>query len=252
MGNSFELGNDKLQDVDVKTVKILGSNYLKDTAHVYFKSTLIKNADATSFELLCSDKGSFAKDKNKVYFESHSFKDMDIASFQFAGGTCGATVKDSTHVYSTYAVPSFSTGNLLIAPMENVHAKDYHFFSDTYGTCHELVYYKGKAIIGSDAASFTLVKDYYAKDKHTVYYDGLLVKGLDPTSFQFIEGGGYTKDKNGIYYGLNATEDNEGHPLYYTAKVIVGADPETFHMIKGEKFDYAKDKTRYYWGGVAQ
>ncbi|MDB5271852.1 MAG: hypothetical protein JWO58_219 [Chitinophagaceae bacterium] len=252
MGNSFELGNDKLDSLDIKTVEVLASNYLKDKSHVYFKSVKIKNADVHSFEILCANKGSFAKDKNRVYFESHSFKDLDVASFAFAGSTCGSTVKDKEHVYSTYTAHSFSEGNLVIAPIPHAHAATYEYLNDAYGKDDSVVYYKGKAIAQADAPTFTLMKDYYAKDRNTVYYDGLVVKGLDAATFVLIEGGGYAKDKNGVYFGLDASNGEDGNPLYYVARIVTGADAETFTMVKGEKFDYAKDKTSYYWGGKKQ
>jgi len=43
----------------------------------------------------------------------------------------------------------------------------------------------------------------YALDKHRVYVDGIPLPGRDPASFQYVgmAATGYTKDKNGLYYG---------------------------------------------------
>jgi hypothetical protein len=254
MGNRFELGDLKLDGVDPKSVQILGSHYLKDKYHVYFNATKITRADPGTFEMICTNKGSFARDKNMIYFESNSFKDLDISSFQFAGGNCGPIIKDKNHVYSVYpfyAAAYGSDGNSIIPPLPDVSPEKYQFINEFYGKDDHVAYFKGMPIEGSDAKTFILSGD-YAKDRSRVYFDGLEVKDMDPATFIPIDGGGYTRDKHGVYYGLDAVEDQHGHPVNYTGRLVAGADPETFTMIKGEKVDYGKDKTRYFWGGVAQ
>lgn len=252
MGNSFELGNDKMNWVDIKSVEIISSNYLKDKSHVYFKYMQIKNADPASFEILCLKNNSFARDKNMIYFEGHAFKDLDLESVQFAGGKCGCPIlKDKNHLYSTFNISVNTDENYIISPVQNVNPDKYQYLNDFYGKDDKVGYYKCKPIEGSDAQTFNLLGE-FARDSNCVYYNGLPVKEIDPATFTLIKGGGYTKDRNGVYLGLNSFDDKNGQPIYFTPKIVVGADPESFVMIPGEKIDYAKDKEKYYWGGKAQ
>lgn len=251
MGNSFEPGNDQMNEVDVKSVSIAGRFYIKDKSHVYFRSTKIKGADAASFEILCNNNAFFAKDKNHIYFESHPFKDLDIGSFQFVGDSCGGQlVKDKNHVYSTYSIQYGTDPDYIIPPLENIKAASYQFVDKFYGKDEQFVYYKGIAITGSDPKTFALLDD-YARDNNHVFYQGLLVENLDAATFQLIEGGGYMKDKNGVYFGLDV-KDEGGRPAHFSGRKISGADPGSFTMIKGEKVDYARDKSGFYWSGKIQ
>lgn len=252
MGNSFELGNYKINSVDLKSAEIIGRNYLKDKSHVYYKYLKIKNADPGSFEILFNSNSLFAKDKNMIYFEGHSFKDVDVKSVQFAEDTSGGPIfKDKNHLCSTYSFDFYADENYIIPPVQNIDPNKYQFLSDQYGKDDEVAYFKASPIIGSDAKSFILLRE-YAKDAHCVYLDGLQIRGIDPATFTTIEGGTYTKDKNGVYYLFNCVEDKDGKQMYFSAEALAGADPESFIMIKGEKIDYAKDKSKYYWGGKVQ
>jgi len=253
MGNWFELGNDILENVDVKTVQVLGENYIKDKSHVYYKATPIRNADVSSFKILCSGFASYARDKNMVYYEGYSFQNMDIDSFCFAGDTCGSVLMDNHHVYSIYTLKkSINDNNGIIKPIAGVSPERYHQINNLYGKDDENVYCKGRAIDHANARTFALISEYYARDTSNIYYDGLKIEGLDANTFMLIEGGSYSKDKNGVYYGLTAIDNDQGEPIRYTSKQVVGADPETFEMIMSDKVDYAKDKTKHYWGGVAE
>ncbi len=252
MGNWFELGDDKIDSIDIKTVEILGQNYMKDRTHVYFKSVLIKNADVQSFKILCSDNASFARDKNRIYYESNSFQNINADSVVFPGGACGPVLKDNKYVYTTYPVKYIDKGNAVILPIPGVAAETYQYINDLYGKDTVHVYYKGIPMKDAEPKTFILLKEYYAKDSNHVYYDGLNVDGLDANTFALITGGQYCKDKKGVYYGLDATYNEQGEPLRYAAKQVIGADPESFVMIQSDKIDYAKDKTKYYWGGKAQ
>ncbi|MBC7450357.1 MAG: DKNYY domain-containing protein [Cytophagales bacterium] len=249
MGNWFELGNNTLDGIDIQTVEILSRNHLKDKSQVYFKSSKIKNADASSFRMLCSNNDYFARDKNMIYYENNSFENLDIHSVTFLGDTCGSVLKDKHHVYS---IRMEAIKNGIISPIKNADPETYQVLTDLYGKDNIIVYYKGLPIADADANTFTLIGEYYAKDIHTIYYQGLQVRSVDAITFQLIDGGGYTKDRNNVYYGLDAVMDKDQQVLYYVGKVVAGADAGAFTMIKGEKVDYAKDTTSYYWGGIKQ
>ncbi len=226
MGNSFELGNYKMDSVDIKTVEVIGKNYLKDKSHIYFKYMKIKNADPGSFEILCSNYGSFAKDKNMIYFDGHAFKDLDIKSAQFAGETCGSPIlKDKNHLYSTFEINFITDENYIISPVQNINPEKYQYLNDLYGKDDKVGYYKCKPIEGSDAKTFSLVGE-FARDINSVYCVGLPVKEIDPATFTIIKDGGSIKDKNGVYIGFNSFEDKDGQPIYFTPKKVVGVDTD--------------------------
>jgi len=57
----------KIENVDIKTFKILGNYYSKDKNNYYYKNYVIKNEiDIDTFEVINS---IFAKDKNNIYYE---------------------------------------------------------------------------------------------------------------------------------------------------------------------------------------
>lgn len=252
MGNSFELGNDKMEDVDLKSVEVLGRNYLKDKNAVYFKFLKIKDADPGSFKMLDDTKSFFAKDKSRLYYKSHPFKDLDLNNIEFARGIYGiGQLKDKLHVYTIYPIEDSRDADAAVIPIDNVNAADFQFLDDRYGKDNKHAYYKGRLIDHSDAKTFTLLGD-YTKDSGHVYYDGLVINNIDAATFKLIEGGSYVKDKNAVYFGLNTVDDKNEKPVKYEGKIVTAADPNSFEMITGEKIDYAKDKLNFYWGGQIQ
>ncbi|HEY5369940.1 MAG TPA: DKNYY domain-containing protein [Hanamia sp.] len=251
LGNSFELGDDKIKTADVRSVEVVGRDYLKDKSHVYYKYRVIKNADTHTIKMLSPNNHVFAVDQNMIYYEGHAFKDIDIKSLQFLGDSYGSLLRDKNHLYSTFAVDYIADNDYIIPPLEGIDPGKYQFLNDFYGKDDSTAYYKGKPLKGSDAKTFTLLED-YAKDTNSVYCNGLKIKGMDAATLCHIEGSGYFKDKNHVYYGLNGIENSVGNIILYSGKIVKGADPVTFSIIKGEKTDYAKDKTRYYWGGKTQ
>jgi hypothetical protein len=251
LGNSFELGNDKIKKADVRSVEVVGRDYLKDKKNVYYKYRVIKNADPHSIKMVSSNNQAFAIDKNMIYYEGHAFRDIDLKNLQFLGEGCSSFLRDKNHLYSTFEVDYVIDNDYIILPIEGIDPDKYEFLNDVYGIDDKMAYYKGKPIQGSDSKTFTLLED-YAKDINSVYFDGLKIKGMDAATLSHIEGGAYFKDKNHIYYGLNTVENSEGNIVLYSGRVVKGADPATFEMIEGQKIDYAKDKTHYFWGGKAQ
>lgn len=251
MGNSFELGNRIMKNVDLKSAEVVGRNYLKDKSNVYYEDKLIKNADPGSIKIFTSKCDFFAIDKNMLYYQQHTFRDIDVASCQLACDNCLSIIKDKNHIYSTFSIDFYTDKVLIIPPVKGLDPDKYQALSNVYGRDENLVYYKCEPIQGADPKTFIILKD-YAKDVNSVYYNGVRVKNLGAATFQHVDGGRYLKDKNAVYYGLSGDEDSNGTVKNLTAKVVVGADPETFIMIKGEKKDYARDKSTFYWGGEAQ
>ena len=251
LGNSFELGNDKIANADVRSVEVLDRYYLKDKSNVYYKYRPIRNADVKSIKMVSPKDHIFAIDKNMLYYEGHAFRNIDIKSLQFFGESCSPILRDKNHVYSTFDLDYIVEHDYIIPPIEGIDPDKYQCLNAFYGVDDSLAYYKGKPIQGSDAKTFSLLED-YAKDTNSVYCQGLKIKGMDAATLSQIDGGGYFKDENHVYYGLNTIENSDGYVVLYSGRIVKGADPLTFEMIKGEKIDYAKDKSRYFWGGKAQ
>ena len=251
MGNSFELGNYTMKNVDLKSVEVINGYYLKDKSNVYYKYNKIKDADPGSIKMFSPKSKCFVIDKNMIYYEGHAFQDIDIKSCQFVGDNCFSLLKDKNHIYSTFSVVYGTDENYIIPPVKDLDPDKYQTLNNVYGKDENRVYYEGEPIKGSDAKTFIILDD-YAKDTNSVYTGGLQVKNVDPATFHQVEGGSYFKDKAGVYWGLSPNEDAKGNVINFSGSIVAGADPETFVMVKGDKIDYAKDKSRFYWGGKAQ
>ncbi len=272
MGNWFELGNRKINGIDLKTVEVQERKYIKDKYSVYFEDTRITNADPGSFVAIDN---FYAKDKNTVYYCSHSFQDIDVDSFEFVKDD-HIVLKDKKHSYSIIFgdYGTYSTKGTTIPFLPECIV----FLDAKYSKDNELVYYKGQVIKGADAKTVVLVYDGYAKDNNNVYYDGNLlvgadpktfvsidnytkdinkvyywgkeVKGIDATSFAVIDKSLYTKDAFGVYYYLKGVYDFNGLATHYTVTRIEDADPLTFEAINDPAFRIdAKDKQKGYFRG---
>jgi hypothetical protein len=63
--------------------------------------------------------------------------------------------------------------------------------ADNFGADSLYVYYEGRRIQGSDAATFRFIRRYYTKDKNQVYYEGKVIPDADPQTFHCIDEHGF-------------------------------------------------------------
>jgi hypothetical protein len=136
--------------------------------------------------------------------------------------------------------------------------------------------YRGAAIAGADAASFSPLSDHYAKDRHRVYYadtyrDGTeyysvaharitVIEGADAATFRYIDRG-YARDRTHVYdegerrvvhdaasftlLDYAFARDNAGAYCHVTP--IAGSDAASFVVLDSH---YAKDRARVYWCSI--
>ncbi|MEY3784065.1 MAG: hypothetical protein RLZZ230_387 [Candidatus Parcubacteria bacterium] len=244
MGNSFELGDTKLENADVKTFEVLSRDYAKDKNNAYYRDILIAGADSPSFEIITcegNNRNDYAKDKNMLYYGSNTFKDLDILSVKFTDGKCGLRLEDDVHMYivdpENYGEHGSCTltesGNCVIYPIQD--PQTFQVIDDGYSQDSQTGYYKGSAIKGSIGTSLVSLGSFYAKDSSQVYYRGVKIVDADPNTFiiLFSPSGdmtGFAKDASRVYLdGL----------------VFEIQDVETFSLI-GAK--YTKDKNAIYFG----
>jgi hypothetical protein len=177
---------------DPKTFEILGNEYSKDKNGVYFKTRKIIGADPSTFTVftvpkLSPGKGayviySYAKDKNAVYY---------------------------TTEYTTEIVPDAD-------PETFTPVSDRDVYVYNYGKDKNFVYYQITKIPGVDPKTvIVLFQPKYAqcnsltgyiKDSAHVFYNESMASGADSSTFEVL-GGGYGKDKNGIWEGSKFRSD---------------------------------------------
>lgn len=94
------------KNADADTFESIGNGYYKDKTNVYFVSTIINGADASSFVLLsfpvgCNNPGpSYAKDKNFVYYAGNVIQGADSASFKLYCDNYELKIRDKNGTYS--------------------------------------------------------------------------------------------------------------------------------------------------------
>ena len=70
---------EKVEGIDISTVKVIGENYLKDKNGIYFIGTEISGSDRESFRVI---NNIFSKDKNNVYCEEKKIEGAEVKTFK--------------------------------------------------------------------------------------------------------------------------------------------------------------------------
>ncbi len=229
-------------------------SYWTDNKKVYWRTSIIKNADIETFTVFNS---IFAKDKKHCYLQSHALKGANPEIFT-ALNNCFA--KDDTNAWTT--------GGCI---------KDIDV--ETFQVCDEGI---NKPIIISDnefkdgikRKVQTKIPYGYAKDKNNVFYENFqgkikILKKASSDSFESLNNGSYGFDRNFVFYqqyiiqkanpktwfiidfDKNSCYSKDDKYVFYCNKIIKGADAETFELceVKGENgyIEYfGKDKDNYY------
>lgn len=77
--------------------------------------------------------------------------------------------------------------------------KRHHSRNNDYMVSDFKVYYRGKAVEGATASSFTVLGKDYAKDAFRVFYKGQKIEGTTASSFTLL-GDRYAKDSFRVFY----------------------------------------------------
>lgn len=224
---------EKVEGIDISTVKVIGENYLKDKNGIYFIGTEISESDKESFRVI---NNMFSKDKNNVYFEEKKIEGADVKTFKpleyrysrdknklyiadrFIQNIDAKNVEIfNRYVYKIngkyYLRPFYSknkydkNGLIQEEGIEEINGSlklrkiDYLFFM-----IGDKLYYRdvfGVHIMNiENPEKFKKLKYDYYTDGKNIYYFSHQLAGLDKESMKIINE--YTiQDKNYIFYGQN-------------------------------------------------
>lgn len=192
--------------------------------------TLVKNADADSFEEL---EVGYGKDKNNVFLDGYLIKNADPKTFEIIDFKNENSYGEKN--YSKDKKFVFFNGNQI----EGANAKSFQILKEIpYSRDDKDYYFWDKPMKVSGMSHFKLkilenqqYKTYYAKDNKYFYTDTLKFLMADYKTYEYL-GLGYAKDK------INA---------YYFGEIIKDADSKTFNWDQYEDV-YPRDKNFKYKG----
>jgi hypothetical protein len=214
---------EEVSGVDLNSVKIISSHYIKDSQNVYFfgyenkiQPKVVLGFDAPTFELVRNqqtiDQEVYFRDKNGVYFfggtkflELEKLVSADSSTFEVLDYFLLA--KDKNYI--------FYNGNIVTqanpASFRSIGAGYFKDNTHVFHTINNII----QAFQGVDVHSFELVGygigEYptqydvnwtgYSKDKNHVYYQGMVVEDADPATFQVQGTAAFDKNYefNGVY-----------------------------------------------------
>jgi hypothetical protein len=242
--------NEPLIESDPNTFTVIGEdslgNYAKDKNHVYLGGSIIKDADPATYGGDWDFSPDYTYDKNHVFYREVAMPGADPKTFQDLGN---GYAKDAEQVYyaTSTVIGADSKTFAIITPTDGV--------SGNFAKDNKQVYLNGKAISGSNPASYQLLTCGYAKDDKHVYYMSVMIKQAVAASFSV---------NNSTYCDCFYSFGQDGQHVFLNGKVVVGAEPTSFKILKPfYSFDcsmadntnypyaypYATDKNNVYFGG---
>lgn len=157
--------NDRAPGVAAERFELLGENYGKSDAGVWYQRYKIEGARPAGFEVL---NGDFARDDQHVYFRSIPLRDADPATFEVLGWTWA---KDAAAAYwQTRPVPGCDTSS-------------FEALNTDYARDRSHVYDLTRVVVGADPQSFAVFDEGWAKDAERVWHNGVVQEELDAASF---------------------------------------------------------------------
>ena len=209
------LTKSKQQDVasvpfaDAKTFKSLRL-YGVDSAHVFYRGSIIENADPVTFTKVEEPKGHilsyYYKDKNHVYYMGKILEGADPVTFRRHTITYSV---DKNDVY---------VGELALG----IDPDNYTLMGDAYIIGSGKVFYGYKAVnVNVNPDSFELLEEGYATDGQKIIYWGEQVDADAPTfrKLLFSDSVGYCHYGNCFY--------TDKHRLYYMGKPVEGTNSDS-------------------------
>jgi hypothetical protein len=150
--------------------------YAKDKNHVYWRGTIISNAEPVTFELLV---GRYAKDSKHVYLDQNVVEGADPETFQKLPGKEIWGQDKNDFYYGNEALHVSDPGSFII--LNDGWAKDSHFY---YYYAYGYIHVSRK--VDCDYASMKILNDFWAKDARRAYYGMKPVEVLDLVSFHTV------------------------------------------------------------------
>lgn len=246
------------ESADWNSLVVIDEYHAKDKEHVYSFTSIIPNADPTTFQLLTAPMGElvnrYSKDKHSVFFECNKITDADPQTFEVLDEFHG---KDKNSVYLCGSIFEYV----------DVDIKNFKGLGASYSKDKSHVYYYGKVLKHADPKTFIVFDPNYwgtySKDKYTVFsHSGRALTDVDVESFTPVKGKLYGYDKDKVYNdthilshavpeSLTIINDyfvHDGTRVYCQDKEIVGADADSFSVLTNAYGNYfSKDKNHIYF-----
>lgn len=213
---------------DVENFEWLGGIFLQDSKNIYAIDPWnirnvhkLENMDRNSFGVV---NNRFAKDRNKILIGLQEVPNID---------------HDSVKFFDSYFVDR-NRGYFILdndTQLRIINDVDIETFEDLgnyYAKDKNYAYFKGRRIIGADAASFTMNEYGIPSDQNGAYVEGYIIVGADASTIQKIPNSPYHKDKYSVYF--------QEIPL-------LGSDPKSFKVLKdpsSQTQKYGIDQNNFY------
>ncbi len=238
----------KILNADAETFEVIWWKFAKDKYSPFYENKRIV-ADPNTFEVLSHSPVNH--NDEYIFFENNEVIDIDFKTFQIfylKDYLEYRYARDVNNVYYLYynrgdkewddhqyiKVIDGADPSTFEIMRENVYARDKNNF-----------YFNGNKTDNADPNKFLEWKEmdwnnimflnfWNSIDPKNLYYNGNLIQWYDFRTFEVLEGGRYSKDKNGVYHNWSKLD-------------IDWIDPESFELILSGFFtNYSKDKNSVY------
>ena len=205
--NGYQIKNGRVNyncrktDIDVKSFKKIGNEYVVDNDYVYYRGIKLHGADSKTFEIINSE---LAKDKNHIYHRDKVLELISPVQFEILNDLSSKYntfyAKDYKGLYyiilSNFYIPNGVVKK--ITGIENV--KEFKILDENYSIYGDKIFFLGEEIRGVDKKTFEIIDYNYSKDKNSVYCGSTKMKNADPKTFEVVDKSrNLTKDKNNRY-----------------------------------------------------
>ncbi len=190
--------NDEVLPINSANFTRISDHVGKDKKKVYWGKTVIKGADAKTFEFLAPD--NFYRDRKRVYYLGQEIEHADPNTFTIFHCTRGMTqfgyyAKDDSHAFYIHTFRF-----IRVKKINSSSLKSFYGVDDLYALDDEYVYGRGVKRKNSDPGSLTDLGHGYWQDKNNVYYDGKVLESADAKSFMVIGGNMYATDRFNLFW----------------------------------------------------
>ena len=269
--NVYEISVNDKDKVTVKPIKNLnidvatfedifgGLNY-KDKNAVYYAEDndgdislkILQGADPATFEF-----GIISKDKNSIFIGNQKLEGVSSKGFEILDDMFNF-VKDYKNVYyldreSDGITYDEITYKVKVLDIKGVDIPSLEFFGDSYIKDKDNIYFLNdkddkmefEKLVGANPKTFEIIDDYFARDDKNLYTFGYKLDGIDPKTFETLN---YEmiKDKNGVYFLENISEENENLEIKVKKLDSKGIDLKSFKNVDNSDY-YFKDKNGVYY-----
>ena len=184
---------------DGKTFQFYGLDFSRDVRHVYHAGKILTGANPKENYKIPIDDSFMTIGETNVYYQDVK-TGLDPATyvktgFSYYKDQYNVMYRDYKNGKPVFIVVKGADPASFIALDEfyKKQKRENPIYGDAnyYGKDHHYIYYDGKRIDNSDAATFEFLTRNYARDKNNVYYEGKPIEYADPKTFHCIDDDGH-------------------------------------------------------------